>query len=193
MRLSLFLFGMVLFLPLPGRASWQNEIPPQQKSNGKVCVAVVGNASAQSAFVERMTARLTQGLAENKIDAVTMDSRTTAGRQLQPTEKNGNEARDKQCDYLLLTQIVDRKAHPLEPHGPEISIGGKVPSVDASDSSGELYRDNLQINFALFRLGRYNAVLEASHNARPSGNVSDNLVQAMDGEANRVSRELKKK
>ena len=191
MRMPLFLFGVVLLLP--GRAAGQNEIPPQPKSNGKVCVAVVGNASAQSVFAERMTARLTRSLAENKIDAVTMASRTTTGHKLQFSAENGNEARDKQCDYILLTQIVDPKAHPLEPHGPEISIGGKAPSVDASDSSGEAYRDNLQIDFALFRLGRYVAVLDASQNARPSGNVSDSLVQAMDGEANRVSKELRKK
>src|SRR5438874_2488715 len=101
-------------------------------------------------------------------------------------------ARDKECDYTLLTQIVDTREHPFDPHGPEISIGGRVPSIDASDSR-PVSRENLQVSFAVFRVGRFKPVLDTQLRAQPSGDVSDTLVQAMDRVANRVSHELRKK
>jgi hypothetical protein len=195
MRFWLFVFLTVLPVYV---TAWQDEIPSQPKSDGRVCVAVVSNASTEPAFAERMTARLTKSLNENKINDLMMETRTTTGRQLQPTIENGNEARDKDCDYVLLTQIVDPRAHhPFEPQGSEISIGGRVPSIDASDplggSSGPVYRENLQIGFAMFRIGRFKPVLDTVLKDRPSANVSDSLVLAMDREANRVSHELRKK
>jgi len=111
--------------------------------------------------------------------------------------ENGEEAKSQECDYILLTQIVDPKTHPLDPQSPQISIGGRVPSVDASDplggSSGPVYRDNLQISFALFPTDRIKPVLDTVIMAQPSGNATDNLVPAMDRESNRVGYELKKK
>ncbi len=192
MRARLFAFLIVLILAPVYVPAWQDEIPSQPKSDGKVCVAIVSNASTTSAFVERMTARLTKSLKENKINALMMDSRTTTGRQLQPTIENGHEARDKECDYTLLTQIVDPREHPFDPQGPEISIGGRVPSIDASDSR-PVSRENLQVSFAVFRVGRFKPVLDTQLRAQPSGDVSDTLVQAMDRVANRVSHELRKK
>jgi hypothetical protein len=62
-----------------------------------------------------MTERLSKGLKDNKISALTMDSSTTADRKLHPTAENGAEAKSKECDYILLTQIVDPKAHPESP------------------------------------------------------------------------------
>src|SRR5438874_10807170 len=91
MRARLFAFLIVLILAPVYVPAWQDEIPSQPKSDGKVCVAIVSNASTTSAFVERMTARLTKSLKENKINALMMDSRTTTGRQLQPTIENGHE------------------------------------------------------------------------------------------------------
>lgn len=60
-------------------------------------------------------------------------------------------------------------------------------------SSGPVYRDNLEIAFALFRAGKATAVTNATLLEQPSANVSDSLVQAMDRVANRVHHELKKK
>jgi hypothetical protein len=72
-----------------------------------------------------------------------------------------------------------------------------VPSVDASDplggQSGPVYRDNLEVNFALFRSGTPKALLDTRLLDRPSANVSDSLMQAMDRVANRIHHELKKK
>jgi hypothetical protein len=171
-------------------------LPPQPKSGAKVCVASVANASTTSAFVERMTERLTRSLKQNKINAVTMDSRTTEKHPLELSSDNGEEAQQKECDYILLSQIRDPRQHPLEPQPPQISIGGRVPSVDASDpmggSSGPVYRENLEVAVALFRMGRYKPVLDTYVLERPSSSVSDTLLTAMDHEANRVDHELKK-
>jgi hypothetical protein len=68
--------------------------------------------------------------------------------------------------------------------------------VDASDplggSTGPIYRENLQVAFALFRIGRFKPVLDTYVLERPSANVSDTLLGAMDREANRIGHELKK-
>jgi hypothetical protein len=184
------------FLAIASTMIAQDEIPSQPKSGAKVCVATVGNASTTSAFAERLTERLTRSLKQNKIDAVSMDSRTTDKHPLELSTDNGEEAKQKECDYVLLSQIRDPRQHPLEPRAPEISIGGRVPSVDASDplggSSGPVYRENLQVAFALFRIGRFKPVLDTVVLERPSGNVLDTLLPAMDHEANRVGHELKK-
>jgi hypothetical protein len=179
------------FLAVASTIVAQDEIPSQPKSGAKMCVAIVGNASTTSAFVERLTDRLTRSLKQNKINAVTMDSRTTDKHPLQLSTDNGEEAKQKQCDYVLLSQIRDPRQHPLEPQLPEISIGGRVPRVDASDSS-PVYRENLQVAFALFRIGRFKPVLDTVVLERPSANASDTFLPAMDHEANRVSHELKK-
>jgi len=179
------------FLAVASMIVAQDEIPSQPKSGAKVCVAIVGNASTTSAFVERLTDRLTRSLKQDKINAVTMDSRTTDKHPLQLSTDNGKEAKQKECDYVLLSQIRDPRQHPLEPQLPEISIGGRVPRVDASDPS-PVYRENLQVAFALFRIGRFKPVLDTVVLERPSANASDTFLPAMDHEANRVSHELKK-
>lgn len=119
-----------------------------------------------------------------------------AEHPLELTTENGEEAKQKECDYVLLSQIRDPRQHPFEPQMPEISIGGRVPSVDASDpmggSSGPVYRQNLQVAFALFRIGRLKPILDTVVLERPSANVSDTLLPAMDHEANRVGHELRK-
>ncbi len=190
---SLFL----LVFALAPVAAWPQDLPSQPKSGGKVCVATVSNMSARSALVDRMTERLSKDLRDDKINAITMDSTTTTDHKLHPTPENGEEAKSKDCDYILLTQIVDPKTRPFDPQSPQISIGGKVPSLDASDplggSSGPVYRDNLQISFALFPMDRLKPVVDTAIMAQPSGNASDNLLSAMDRESNRIGYELKKK
>jgi hypothetical protein len=187
----------LLFLALTPVAAWPQELPSQPKAGAKVCVALVSNMSASSALVDRLTERLSKGLRENKISAITMDSSTTSDRRLHPTRENGEEAKSNECDYMLLTEIIDPKTHPYEPQMPGISIGGRVPSIDASDpmggSSGPVHRDNLQINFALFRMGELKAVLDTAILAPPSASVSDSFLSAMDRESNRIGSELKKK
>jgi len=196
MHLPRFAVLCILFVLSVALMMSAQDLPPQPKSGARVCVATVGNASTTPAFVDRLTERLTKNLKQNKIDAVTMDSATTDKHPLELSTDNGEEAKQKECDYVLLSQIRNPRQHPLEPQMPEISIGGRVPSVDASDpmggSSGPVYRENLNVAFALFRIGRFKPVLDTQVLERPSANVSDTLLPAMDHEANRVGHELKK-
>ena len=189
---------LVLFiLVLASVAAQPQDLPIRPKPGIKVCVATVSNVSARSALVDRLTERLAKNLKDEKIRAVAMDSNTTTDPKLHPTRENGEEAKARDCDYMLLTQIVDPKAHPFDPQSPQISVGGRVPSVDASDpmggSSGPVHRDNLQVSFALFPMDRLKPVVDTVLLAQPSGNVSDNLLSAMDRESNRVASELKKR
>jgi DNA-binding transcriptional regulator YbjK len=100
------------FLSPPPASAWQQALPPQPGKGQAICVAVVANAGAKSAFVERMTERLTKSLKDNKLKALMMDSATTPQRKLEPTAENGEESRQKDCDSILLTQILDPQAHP---------------------------------------------------------------------------------
>ena len=79
------------------------------KTSPKICVANLANASTVSAFLERLPERLVRNIKRNKLEAVAMDSSTTMQRKLRPTQQNSDEAEDKQCDYTLLTQIVDTR------------------------------------------------------------------------------------
>lgn len=193
----LFLLVMALAVMAMTSAAWTQDAPFHPKPGAKVCVATVSNTSARAALDDRLTERLSKDLRDDKIDAVAMESSTTMDHKLHPTRENGEEAKSHECDYMLLTQIGDPKAHPLDPQSPQISIGGKVPSIDASDplggSSGPVHRDNLQISFALFSMDRVKPVLDTVILAEPSGSMSDNMMAAMDRESNRIEHELKKK
>jgi len=177
-----------------GHAFAQDKIAPQPDEAARVCVATVANASTTSVFVERLTDRLTTNLKQDKINAVGIKSRATNKYPLRLSSQIGEESKKNGCDYVLLTQIRDQRQHPAEPQTPEISIGGRMPSIDASDSAshGPVFREDLQVAYALFRLGRSNPVLDTYVLERPSASVSDTLLPAMDREATRVGDELRK-
>jgi hypothetical protein len=196
MRLG-YWFSLLLALPIslaPIQLSAQ-ELSAQPGSGSKVCVAVVTNQTAEPLDQDRMTARLVHALTDKKLTVTALDSSTGNSRDLRPTLENSSEMKDKECDYLVLTQVSNPKDHPTELHSPQISIGGRVPSTDASDRLGReaAYRDNLEINFAVFRPGNAKALLDTRILDRPSANVSDSLMQAMDREGGRISHDLKKK
>jgi hypothetical protein len=169
----------------------------KESQGAKVCVAVVSNASAVSADLDRLTERLAKALKHNKQDAVAMDSSTTMNRTLRPTRENVDEASDKQCEYTVLTQIVENRAHPALP--PTRRPGGPiVPDLDASATqpgpgSTPPYREEMQINFALFRERRTDPLTDTSIFQQASSGVSDTFMAAMDRVASRVNHELKKK
>ena len=187
----------LLLISLAPLATWAKDLPPEPKADSEICIAKVSNISASVVIMDRVTERLAKSLRGNKTGVLIMDSSKTTDRKLHPTSENGEELKSKECDYILLTQIVDLKAQPYEPQMPPISIGGRAPSVDASDplggSSGPVHRDSLQISFALFRTDRFKPVLDTVILAEPSGHASDNLLSAMDRESSRVGSELKKK
>lgn len=167
-----------------------------QSKNPKVCVAVVANASTTSASIDSLTERLAKDLKRSKVDVTVMDSSTTMGRVLRPSRQNAVEADGKDCEYTLLTQIVESRSHPAGPQNSPRD-GAIVPSVDAADTmggnSGPIYRENVQIAFALYRASHVDPVIDASILERPSANVSDTFMAGMDRIANRVSHDLKVK
>jgi len=144
-----------------------------------------------------MAERLTKGLMQNKVGAITMDSATTDDRELRPSITNGNEMKRQECDYVLLTQVRDPKNNWPEPSSASVQIGGRVPSTDASDpmggSRGPVYRENLEIHYAVFRGGKFESEFDGTTLERPSSSASDSLMGAMDRIAGRVAHDLKKK
>lgn len=192
-----FYWLFVFIVAMTAVAARPQDLPSPPKSEGKVCVASVSNLSTRPAMLDRLAERLASDLRDDKINALRMESTTTSDHKLHPTRENGEEAKNNDCDYILLTQILDPKTVSPVPQSAQISIGGRVPSIDASDplggSSGPVHRDNVQISYALFPVERLKPVLDTVMLAQPSGKASDNLLPAMDRESDRVSHELKKK
>jgi hypothetical protein len=173
----------------------QEAMPVPSADGGKLCVATVANASTTLAMPDRLTQRLANSLKQNKVPVVTMDSATTKQSQLRPTTENGEESKQNDCEFILLTQIRLKHLDPVE-STPEISIGGRVPSTDASDplggQSGPVYRDNVEIRFALFRTDRFEPQLDTVMLDRSTSSATDSFMGAMDREANRIGKEWKK-
>ena len=190
---------LLLFIVAGTTALFGQAYDSEANGSGKVCVAAVTNMSTGNAVVERMTERLSTNLKQSHIDAVTMESSTTTQRKLQPTGENREEAKTKECDYVLLTQVVNRKAGSLEQPTPTvgISVGRPGPGLDASDpmhpSPFPVHRDDLLIGFALFRIDRPKSVVDTQIAVTPSGQGPESLTPAMDRESSRVVAELKKK
>ncbi|HKD01223.1 MAG TPA: hypothetical protein VKB77_02300 [Terriglobales bacterium] len=168
---------------------------PSKPPAPRICVAGVANASTVSADLGRLADRLVAGLKRNKFDAVTMDSSTSMNHRLQPTRDNADEADAKQCDYTVLTRIVENRAHPAAPL--TARPGAIVPSVDAADTmggnSGPVYREEMEMDFALFRTSRADPLFDTSILERASAGVSDTFQSAMDRIASRVTHEIRKK
>ena len=188
---------LALLICVPGSsAAPQAAMPAQQADGAEVCVATVANASTAPAMLDRLTQRLVNSLKQNKVPGVAMDSATTMQSQLRPTIDNGVESKQKECDFILLTQIRAKPLSPAEGQ-PEISVGGRVPSIDASDplggQSGPAYRENVEIRFALFRTDRFDPDVEAVLLERPTSGATDSFMGGMDREANRIGKEWKKK
>jgi hypothetical protein len=186
---------LVLTLLAPVVASPQEAMPVPPADGGKLCVATVANTSTALAMPDRLTQRLAKSLRQNKVRVVTMESATTMQSQLRPTTENGEESKQNDCQFILLTQIRIKHLGPVE-STPEISIGGRVPSTDASDplggQSGPVYRDNVEIRFALFRTDRFEPQLETVLLERPTSSATDSFMISMDREANRIAKEWKK-
>ena len=168
-----------------------------QVSGMKVCVAVVNNHSAELLSPDRMTSRLVQAVSDKKHSAVPMETATSDSRKLQPTMENSEEMKSKDCDYIVLTMVTGSSRPDMSSGDAGISIGhARVPSVDASDplggQSGPVYRNELEINFAVFRAGNPYPILDTQILDRARAHASDSLMDAMDREGNRVRHELKK-
>jgi hypothetical protein len=128
-------FPLLISLLLSALA-WSQPSASLNETRLKVCVAAVNNRSAKSLYVERMTDRLAHSLTDSKVNGIVLESTTTSDRDLHPTLQNSEELKARDCDYLVLTQVVDPKSHTTEVGIPPISIGGRAPSVDASDPMG---------------------------------------------------------
>ena len=171
---------------------------PQQSAGAKVCVAVINNHTTELLSPDRMTARLVKAVTDKKLSTVAMDSATGDARNLRPTLENSEEMKGKDCDYIVLTMVTGSSKYGGPASDAGISIGrARVPSIDASDSmggsSGPVYRNEVEINFAVFRAGNPYPLLDTQMLERGRANASDSLMDAMDREGSRVRHELKKK
>lgn len=168
-------------------------LPDQPKPEGSVCVAQLVNLSTEFAQEPQLATRLIANFKRLKISVVAMESRTPSRQRLAPDADTGTEARDKNCDYILLTQIVTLHRGLGLNTSPE-SIGARrIPSTDASENGRDRALNDVQLRFTLFRLGRLDPIVDDAISSLNSTSTNYNLEEDVDREASRVRRELGKK
>ena len=185
--------ALLFLLPVLPATAFAQHLPAPSKPEAKVCVAQVANLSAESVREPWLTTQLSSNLKRFKLDVLTLESRTPARRRIELDLDTAAEVRDKNCDYVLLTQIVDLRRGILGSTQPNISLGKRIPGTDASEGPGLGRQNDVQLRYALFRIGRPEPVFEDAISEQSSTSTNYNVEADVDREAARIRHELTKK
>lgn len=185
-------FSALLLCLLAAPALRAQHLPDQPKPGALVCLAPITNVSTELAQEAVLTQRLVASLKRLKLDVITLESRTTPGKRLTMDSGMGAEARDKNCDYVLLNQIADAYRR-LDGAAPNLSLGRRIPNPDVTDNERDRPLNDVQLRYALYRLGRPDPILDETAVSTNSNSTNYNLEEDVDREASRIRRELGKK
>jgi hypothetical protein len=147
------------------------------KRAGTVRVGVVwiANKTDRSPSVDMLRSRLIGGIIESNIDAVPLDSRTPADIEA--------EARRKECDYILYTDIAL-----LKTSGKAGGLLGKATGIGALKE-----RVESRLDFRLFPVGDSTPQLTSAATAKEDGSEDVSLSAAAGQEAKAVVAEVRKR
>ena len=151
--------------------------PSTTKRPGTVRVGVVwiANKTDRSPSVDALRSRLIGGIVESDIDAVPLDSRTPADIEA--------EARRKECDYILYTDITL-----LKTSGKAGGLLGRATGI-----GGLKERVESRLDFRLFPTGNASPQLVSSATAKEEGSEDASLSAASGQEAKTVVAEVRKR
>jgi len=151
--------------------------PSTTKRPGTVRVGVVwiANKTDRSPSVDTLRSRLIGGIVESDIDAVPLDSRTPADIEA--------EARRKECDYILYTDITL-----LKTSGKAGGLLGRATGI-----GGLKERVESRLDFRLFPTGNASPQLVSSATAKEEGSEDASLSAASGQEAKTVVAEVRKR
>ena len=152
--------------------------PATAKRSGTVRVGVVGiaNRTDRSPSVDMLRNSLIGEITESDVDAVPLDSRT-------PAEVEA-EAKRKECDYILYTDITLLKASGSKVGG----LLGRASGVGALKQKVES-----RLDFRLFPTGNPSPLLVSSAAAKEEGSEDASLSAAAGQEAKAVIAEVRKR
>jgi hypothetical protein len=148
------------------------------KSTGKLRIGVVGlvNKTQSSLPVESPRQRLIDEIIALEVDAVPLD-------QTAPEEIVA-EAREKNCDFILYTDVSKLK-----------QAGGKVGGMfgKVTGGAGGAGKYEVAVDFRLFSTGQDVARLESSATTKGEGEASEVVASVMAEEAQQAVTEARRK
>ena len=154
-------------------------VPGNTKAPGAIRVGVVpiNNKTDHGVSAETLRARLLAEIQESGVEAIPLNA-------ISPGEAQ-TEAREKQCDFILYTDIVALKTSAAKKLG---GMFGRATGI----GSGGVDKTEAKIEFQLFALGETSPRLKSSASAKEEGDEAS-AGTALEQEANQVSAEAKKK
>jgi len=166
----------------------------------RVGVAVLQNKAGRSVSGEMERDRLVSALNQEKPDKkLHVKVEGVALNGMTPGE-TGDEARQKKCDYVVYTSLVelqsstDVNAQPPRPGVGTIQTNpGGVWNTPPGQENRNMNPEYLAtVDYRLYRTGNPSAIAGAPFSARQAGNEESAVSQVMNQIANRVYAEVKK-
>jgi hypothetical protein len=150
-----------------------------RKASGTIRVGVVqiNNKTVKGISQESLRQRLIGELQGDGVEAVPLNA-------ISPREAE-TEAKSKQCDFILYTDLTGLKASAAKKLG---GFLGKATGV----GSGGVDKTEAKVEFQLFAVGETSARLKSAATAKEEGDEAS-AGTALDQEAKQVSAEMRKK
>jgi len=149
------------------------------KAPGAIRVGVVqiNNRTDHAVSAETLRARLLSEIQESGVEAVALNA-------ISPGEAQ-TEARAKQCDFILYTDIASLKTSAAK------KVGGFLGRATGVGSGG-VDKTEAKVEFQLFAVGENSPRLKSAAAAKEEGDEAS-VGTALEQEANQVSAEARKK
>lgn len=154
-------------------------VPPGGKAPGSIRIGVVqiNNRTDHAVSADALRARLVAEIQENGIEAIPLNA-------ISPGEAQ-TEAKAKQCDFILYTDIAALKISAAKKLG---GMFGRATGV----GSGGVDKTEAKVEFQLFAVGESSPRLKSAASAKEEGDEAS-AGTALEQEANQVSAAAKKK
>ena len=147
----------------------------KQPGTIRVGVVAINNKSNRPVSVEALRARLMGGIESSNIDAVPL-------QQAVSLIEAEAEAKAKQCDFILFTDISGLKISAAKKLGGFLGRAAGVTGIDKAEA---------KVDFKLYPVGATTPVLELSATAKEEGDEAT-VGKALDAEARAVVSEVRK-
>ncbi len=165
----------------PSTAAGVNEMSagPSRKAPGVIRVGVVqiNNRSGRPVATDALRGRLVNEVDGQGVEAVPLNA-------ISPSEAE-TEAKAKQCDFILYTDITALKISAAKKLG---GMFGKATGI----GSGGVDKTEAKVEFKLFAVGEPSARLQSAATAKEEGD-EQSAGTAIDQEAKQVSAEVRKR
>ncbi|HEV2828768.1 MAG TPA: hypothetical protein VGW76_14310 [Pyrinomonadaceae bacterium] len=161
----------------PAREESSNSTPSSNaKKPGAIRVGVVrvNNKTDRGVSQESLSARLVAEIQESGVEAVSLNA-------ISPAEAEA-EAKAKQCDFILYTDLTALKASAAKKLGGMFGRAAGVGGIDKTEA---------KVQFKLFAVGETSPRLQSAATSKEEGDEAS-AGNALEQEANQVSAEVRR-